>query len=230
MESTIWPEGVSAGLSLTYDGGQPSHREIAIPHLNSLNLSSTFFVDGSAWVEDVPFWTWNMKLGHEIGNGCLVLCGEDNGSLSRWTTEMVMTEIMQTNEMFRETAGFEPKSFAFPWGYPNCSGGGDYRFIPQAKFIYCRSGMEGHNNPTNIAPKYLKCIRSEGLNFIELRNLGQESLNRGEWVIYSFDGIGEGERAIDAKTHEDLVNWIAEQEEVWVAPISTIGDHLTCAN
>lgn len=90
--------------------------------------------------------------------------------------------------------------------------------------------MEGHNNPTNIAPKYLKCIRSEGLNFIELRNLGQESLNRGEWVIYSFDGIGEGERAIDAKTHEDLVNWIAEQEEVWVAPISTIGDHLTCAN
>jgi hypothetical protein len=222
----LWPQGYRAGISLSYDGGGFAHREVALSLLDYLGLRGTFFVDGSEWVQNLPLWQQAIENDHEIGNGCLVRQALPDGKLPRWTMEMIMSEILETNEMFRETISYEPPSFAFPWGYPTCANEGDYRKIPQTRFLYCRSGLEGYNQPDALSPKYLRCIQCDGLSGAEMIALGEAAAGRGGYAIFSFAGIGEGNPSVDAEAHEELLIWLAAQKDIFTAPIQSICEML----
>jgi len=214
-------------MTLTYDGGQLCHLEHALPYLNALGLKATFFVDGADFVTHVNRWKEARAWGHEIANGCIVKAAYADGRMPAWNSQMIQDEIVETQGMFREVLGIEPTSFAFPWGYPQCQGGADYRHVAQARFIYARSGLEGYNDPSILSLKYLRCVRCDGYDGNDLIRLAENGLARGSWVIMAFDGIGSGERAIDHSTHQTFLRWVHQNRfEFSIDTLQNVGQML----
>ena len=68
-----WPENKKAAFCLTFDDGQDSHLDVAIPLLESFNVKATFYCPGNS--ESLHNRTSEWKLivdnGHELGNHSL---------------------------------------------------------------------------------------------------------------------------------------------------------------
>ena len=91
-----WPEGIRAGISLTFDDGRASQLERAIPIVAAHDVKATFYPNVSV-VEDAPdAWKALLAAGHEIGNHTLShICSGNFGwgeptleslDLARWTS------------------------------------------------------------------------------------------------------------------------------------------------
>src|SRR5690242_10109364 len=89
-------------VSLTYDGTQLCHSEVAVGHLDAHALKGTFYADPVPLLDDLPAWREASEAGHEIGNGCLVGSLEGGSVLAAWTPEMVADDIDETDALLRE--------------------------------------------------------------------------------------------------------------------------------
>lgn len=195
---------MSLRISLTYDGGFPSHRELVLPRLHEAGLIGTFFIDPVALVEQIQTWRQASLDGHEIGNGCLIPCAEPNGFLPGWDLDMVRGEITESQEAFLELLGREPEAFAYPWGLPEAQVGGDYREIVRPRFMWARSGQEFWNLPNDLNPQYLGCFRVEGSDSGAALQYLRECGQRDAWAILSFAAVGDGEPSCDLRVHEEI--------------------------
>ena len=222
-----WEGKIRGAISLSYDGGQLCHIEHALPYLNALGLKATFYVDGADFVAHVNRWKEARNWGHEIANGCIVKAAYPDGRMPAWTQQMIQDEIHETQVMFREVLGEEPTDFALPWGYPQCQNGADYRHVAQGRFLYARSGLEGYNDPGIASLKYLRCVRCEDYDADDLIRLAETGLARGSWIIFAFDGIGSGDRAIDHATHQNFLRWVHQNRfEIHVDTVHNVAGML----
>jgi peptidoglycan/xylan/chitin deacetylase (PgdA/CDA1 family) len=73
-----FPPGRRAAISLTFDDGLRSQREIAVPLLNDRGLRATFYLnprgttpESDDWQERWAAWKEVAEQGHELGNHSL---------------------------------------------------------------------------------------------------------------------------------------------------------------
>lgn len=211
---------MASRISLTYDGGLVSHRELVLRRLHEQGLTATFFIDPVSLVEHWQTWHQAQRDGHEIGNGCLLPSAEPNGRLPGWDLDMVAGEILESQEAFLELLGTEPEAFAYPWGLPEAESGGDYRGTVRPQFMWARSGQEFWNDEATLNPQYLGCFRVEGTDAEAALRYLDESVRRGAWAILAFPGIGDGEISCDQRVHEAILQHL--RSELAVVPVVTL--------
>lgn len=225
-----WPRPYVGGISLTYDGGKVEHLELAWPMLTARDIRGTFFVDGESWVTSLPAWKKVAESGNEIGNGCLLRYAKADGSLPRWTQEMISAEIAETQSLIAETLGYSPRSFAFPWGSPTCASEVDYRRTASHGFLFARSGVEGNNIPDALSSHYLRTLLAAGHSGDDLIRIAKDAIGRHHWLIVSFSGIGSGTNAVDAAAHRIFLDWLHEQQNLLTGPMSVVGAQIQLQN
>lgn len=219
----IWPEGVQGAVSLTYDGSRLGHLELVVPVLRKTGMHATFFVDLHLALEHVYGWRSVVASGHELGNGCLL----NSGDLLSWTPSMIGEEIASSDEGIQDVFGpIKQCPFAFPFGPTICGGYHDYREVIGHPNRFVRSGNDGFNSPRNCNFQYLTCIRAADMSGPELISLASEAVRNGDWIIFAFEGIGEGENAIDLGAHQSLILWLSAHQDIWIAPVGTISQFL----
>ncbi|MBL8047316.1 MAG: polysaccharide deacetylase family protein [Chthonomonas sp.] len=211
---------MASRISLTYDGGFVSHRELVLPRLHEPRIPATFFIDPVSLVEHSQTWHQARQDGHEIGNGSLVTAALPSGLLPGWNHDMVLGEIVESQEAFLELMGSEPEAFAYPWGLPEVEQGGDYRPIVRPRFMWARSGQEFWNDEQTLDPQYLGCLRVEGTDTQLALTYLDKAVERGAWAILSFAGVGDGELSCDARVHEGVLQHLVT--ELAVVPVVTI--------
>jgi hypothetical protein len=221
--NTSWPEGVQGAVSLTYDGSRLGHLELVAPALRKMGVHATFFVDLHSALQHVYGWRSVVANGHELGNGCLL----NSGDLLSWTPQMIAEEIASTDEGIQDVFGPSRHCpFAFPFGPPICGGYQDYRDVLTKADRIARSGNDGFNDPENCRFQYLSCIRADGLTGSELISLTADAIRSGEWIIWTFEGIGEGENAVDLGAHQSLLLWLSAHPDIWTSPLGTVSEYL----
>ena len=199
----------SQGLvSLTYDGALPCHLETAFPQLEEAGLKGTFYCEPALLLENLPEWAGALACGHEIGNGALHGAVLEDGSLPGWSTQMVAEDVSEAKglieDLFPEQAAH---SFGFPWGRA-LSDGVDVSEAVRAVYQVVRTGEHGVNKgPFNKSQ--LKCVQCNGLDSNDLVAIAGQALEPQTWVVFSFEGIGSGERGIDA--------WLTDYRRLWEA-------------
>lgn len=200
-----------AMVSLTYDGAQICHAETAIPHLDSVGLKGTFYIDPLNMLETLPLWIEASRNGHEIGNGCLTYCGP----IDAWTAEMVADDLEECDNLIREIF---PHQQLFSFGYPASTGsaiGIDYlKRIIERKHLVCRSGEQGGNDRSNINLAYLNCFTFDGQSGNQIIEVVRNAIRTYSVIVLAFDGIGSGEPAIDASAHLELCNWLHTSQDI----------------
>ena len=188
-------------ISLTYDGLLRSHVELALPALDAAGLKGTFFGDGAGFAAELVKWLDVAKAGHELGNGALLVLAP---LLGQMTPESLLEEVQATDELLSELTGTPgPFPLAWPIGSPT-TGHPSFAFAHPS---IVRTGLEGVNR--EIASRRLKCIPAIDLSGSELIEIARWAQEPGTWIIFVFDGIGEGERGIDRFAHRELLDWLS---------------------
>ncbi len=209
-------------VTLAYDGTQTCHLETAIPHLNLYGFKGTFFAEPSNLLDAYPGWLHAQSNGHEIGNGSLLAAALPDGSLPAWTTDMILDDLSEANDLLHELF---PNQKSFPVGLPLgksiCADCANYQ--PLLKFSYplIRSGNIGINATGKADCSNLATFDPNDLDGPELCQIARQAAQSTGWLIFSFDGIGSGQRSIDAAAHKELLEYLSQNIDlIEVLPLS----------
>lgn len=208
--------GIAApAISLCYDGGDPSHLEVAIPTLTECGLNGTFFLPSAALIERARDWAAAQREGHEMASASLHGFTDERGNLWNWTLEMVEEDLRMSRklltEQFPEQADF---AFAYPGDQQACvtvaydPKPATYRQVVDRVFRVSRTaefGLNGHL----VDPSKLKSCEVSGWTFEELKDIVQRTTDEGAWALLVFRGIGSGDLAVDARVHKAFCEWLS---------------------
>lgn len=194
-------------VSLTYDGTLLCHLETVLPHLEESGLKATFYAEPAMLLENLPGWALAVMDGHEIGNGALHGAALEDGSLPGWTPAMVADDIKEARALIEELFPEQnAHTFGLPWGRPLSDG---IDVAPTVRDLYpvVRSGEPGINSDPEMT--YLHCVHCDDLTADEMIDYAKAASQDGTWLVLSFEGVGVGDRAVDASAHKQLCKYLA---------------------
>ena len=207
-------------ISLSYDGADPSHLEIALPCLSERGLKATFYVTEPGLLENPPAWQAAQNEGHEIACHSLFEAADAFGNLPKWTLENVESDLRDARKLLTELF---PRQGDFSFAYPGVEAmcmtvpyqptPTPYRPIVDKLFEVARSAREGLANPTVCDIHDLESIDARNLTLDDLIVAAEAAMFEGRWAIFAFRGVGTGDGAVDKRAHQALCDWISNHSE-----------------
>jgi peptidoglycan/xylan/chitin deacetylase (PgdA/CDA1 family) len=200
-----WPEACWGAVSLTFDDGEHSQLEKAVPLLDDAGLRATFYLpprgEGDTWRDRLAPWRSVAAAGHEIGNhtvrhACPNSYSPDptsRGGLEDLSLEEIEADILQAEERLRAVFPEQvQRSFAYPC-YMSYVGSGATRqsYVPivAQHFVAARGLGERPNNPVNCDLHYLHSWDAARRSGAELVGFVEGSVVQGRWAILTFHGL-----------------------------------------
>jgi len=240
----VWPRQRKGAVSLTYDDALSQHHRTVGPFLQSHGVRGTFYTPiCSRLMDETEAWRHLAQAGHELGNHTLFhpCYGEKTGeitwldpgyNLRDYTAKRWQDEIRVANWALQQIDGRTRRTYGNTC-HNRWIGPVDARIcldtlIPQ-HFV---AGRGGHTQrAVDLTALDFSNLGTKGTDKATFRDL-REELGRvreaGSWMIYTFHGVGPGEHGlfIDAEEHRQLVEWLAAESELWVAPVVEVATWL----
>jgi peptidoglycan/xylan/chitin deacetylase (PgdA/CDA1 family) len=232
-----WPQGVQAAVSLTFDDGMRSQREVGVPVLNRYDVRATFYVNPrDDYAEMLEGWRAAAEAGHEIGNHTIThpcsknfpfISESGRRALEEMTFEEIAWEIDETNRRLREILPKQgPVSFAYPCYQPFVGrGAGRQSYVPVVleRCVAGRGRGEQSNDPRHCDLGYLWSWPCERMVSQTLIGIVEQAITLGRWAILTFHGVHEGHLSV---AEGDLAELCAHLQRssarVWCAPVAEV--------
>jgi peptidoglycan/xylan/chitin deacetylase (PgdA/CDA1 family) len=232
-----WPQGTEAAVSLSFDDGMRSQREVGVPMLNKYGVRATFYVnprdDYAAMLEG---WRAAAEAGHEIANHTVNHpCSKNFAFISEFgrraleemTVDDIAREIDETNQRLNEAFPQQgPVSFAYPCYQPFVGRGATRQSYVPVVLERCVAGR-GRGTTSND-PRYCDlgflwswaCERMVGQTLI---GIVEQAAAQGRWAILTFHGIQEGHLPVaDVDLAELCAHLERVKSRVWTAPVAEV--------
>ena len=236
------PKGKKAAIVLTYDDGLHSQLEHVVPVLDKYKMKGTFFLwAGMVQQEDIPAWRKVNKKGHELGNHsiyhpCNAGIDPDTasgkcGSLECYTIKEMLEEIRVMNLFLKAIDGKDIHSYAYPCSQTS-AGDGDFSnpMIDSGMINYARTDDGGGviSDLKNFNPALVSSFAAHKdyklEDFLPYINKVREAEGVG---VIIFHGIGADWLTVSDEEHLRLIQYLAKQRDIWVAPFSTVLDYIS---
>jgi len=238
----VWEGDYVGAVSLTYDDGNQTQLDIAVPLMEERGLRGTFYLgprmdDYARWLQP---WKAVADRGHEIGNHTLShTCSRnfsddtDARGLERSTLGEIEADILEAERRLQEVIPAQTRSFAYPC-YQTDVGEGltrqSYVPIVAKHFVAGRAiGEYGFaNTPLNCDLHHLASHNAEHCRGTELIGLVRKAVKYGRWIIFAFHSIEGGRLGIAQYEFAELLDYLQdEQDRVWTAPVAEVAGYLT---
>jgi peptidoglycan/xylan/chitin deacetylase (PgdA/CDA1 family) len=240
LAQITWPQGKVAALALTYDDALHSQLDVAIPQLDAAGFKGTFFLDGDISPADMLRWRQVQRAGHELGNHTLfhacpraMLPDRRNYFTENYDAERLLAEIGVMNNVLFGIDGRDKRTYSVP-----CSqmllGDGDYtdRLRRSGLVKYVRTGGDAYKSViTDFAsldafqvPSYGPVDKPDGKQLIAYAMRVRESKGLG---VLQFHGTGGDYLEVTAEAHRQLLDWLRQHPDVWVATFQDVMDYVT---
>lgn len=230
----VWPQGKQAAIVLTYDDALQSQLNEAIPQLDSLSLTATFFLDGRMTEEDRRRWKQAADNGHELANHSVFhpcsrrTLSETEHPTEDYTVVAMLAEIQAMNHQLQRMDQKTIHTYAYPCGETSV-GDGDYKdTLQHSGLVTYARGVGGpqaiitnlHNIDFFEVPAY-GVPQQE--NADALIDFAKRTLEKKGLGIYLFHGIGGDYLKVSAEDHQALVAFLAaHQHDIWIAPFDEV--------
>jgi peptidoglycan/xylan/chitin deacetylase (PgdA/CDA1 family) len=218
-----WPEGATAAISLTFDGGHPEHWELVAPILSEHEIRATFFVTVPSILENPDQWRRVVQAGHEIGSHSHYGITHD-GSLPGWTLEMVKDDLRMTDKGLAEILECPVTSFARA-GHLSTTGDGDYRNALGNYFSGIRSVETGVNEAHDVDLYDVKSFLWSDMTGPIESCLPHDS----QWSVPVFDRFFGLENMAAEDDLRVLIGHMKRRKDVWIAPFAEVVAHIKAA-
>lgn len=222
-----WPENKKAAVCLTFDDGQDSHLDNAIPLLDSLNVKATFYCPGNkeSLYNRTSEWKQIVENGHELGNhslfhpcdGRLFDWVKPEYDLSRYSLEQIRMELYTANTLLKAIDGKTNRTYAYTCS--NFKVQGDTTFLDVVKLLFKagRSGGPIPNTMENIDINFMPswCVNSHTGK--ELIDYVKEARGKGTIATFMFHSVGGGYLNVSNEALQELLIYLKENEQdYWV--------------
>ena len=236
----VWPQGKVAALALTYDDALHSQLDIAIPQLDAAGFKGTFFLDGDIGPADMLRWRKVQHAGHELGNHTLfhpcpraMLPDRRNYFTENYDADRVLAEIGVMNNVLFGIDGASKRTYSVP-----CSqmllGDGDYTDALRRSGLvkYVRTGGDAYKSViTDLTkldvfqvPSYGPVDKPDGQQLVAYAARVRDAKGLG---VLQFHGTGGDYLEVTTEAHRQLLDWLRQHPEVWVATFQDILDYVT---
>lgn len=237
MAGFEWPEQVAGAVSLTFDDGMRSQREIAVPLLDRHDLKATFYLNPKDdFATALAPWQAAAAAGHELGNHTVNHPCSKNFSfitenrrqgLEDMSWEQMAWEIDETSRRLDALVPDQGAvSFAYPCYQPFIGRGMERRsYVPLVveRCVAGRGRGERPNDPAYCDLGYLWSFACERMSAAELIGLAEQAANEGKWAIMTFHGVHEGHLSIGENDLEELAGFLARQRNrIWTGTVAEV--------
>lgn len=232
-----WPRGVEAAVSLTFDDGMKSQREVGVPLLNRYGICATFYVNPrDDYAAMLDAWRGAVEAGHELGNHTVNHpCSKNFAFISEFgrraleemTLDEIDWEIDETNRRLEEcfpTQGMV--SFAYPCYQPFVGRGATRQSYVPVVLRHCVAGRgrgEQSNDPRYCDLGYVWSWPCERMTAQTMIGIVEQVIAEGRWAILTFHGIHEGHLSVAEGDLAALCEHLQRnQARVWAAPMAEV--------
>ncbi len=236
-----WPGDYVCAVSLSYDDGNDTQREIAAPGMEARGFRGTFFLScgSDGWERKLEGFVPLHEAGHEIGNHtightCSRNFRDEPGArgLETMTLADIEADVVEAERRLSQFCPRESRSFAYPC-YMTHVGSGLTRqsYVPVIAKHFIAGRAQGEygfsNSPHNCD---LACLASQPIEQMrgeEIVGIMDHNLVRGRWLILTMHQIAGARLGTAPSEFERMLEWLArERERVWVAPVAEVAAHL----
>lgn len=231
-----WPQGKHAAVVLTYDDALHSQLDVAVPQLDAAHLKGTFFLKIEGMTsQDVVRWRSAASNGHELGNHTIyhpcpraMLPGRDRYATETYDPQSMVSEIAVTNTVLFAIDGRPDHTLSYPCSQ-TLAGGSDYTetLKHSGQIRYARTGGDPFNSVvTDFDTLNLMQVPSNGpVNHpdgAELIAYVKRVHDAGGLGVLQFHGVGGDYLDVSATAHQQLVDYLREHPDVWVATFQEV--------
>ncbi len=236
-----WLDHCQGAVSLTFDDGNESQLQLAIPLLNKYGLQATFYLNPREnYQQQLQPWRAVAQAGHEIGNHTVnhpcsknfAFISENNRpALEEMTLDDIEAEIVEAGKRIRQVI---PEQAANSFGYtcyqPFVGRGATRQSYVPVVARHCVAGRgrgERPNDPRYCDLWYLWSTPCERMTGAELVGVAEQAPTQGRWSILTFHGVNDGHLHVAAGDLEELCAYLARnRERIWTAPLATIAQRV----
>jgi peptidoglycan/xylan/chitin deacetylase (PgdA/CDA1 family) len=234
-----WPHHKKAVIVLTYDDALNSQLDVAIPQLDSAHLTGTFFLLGDLNSKTIPKWRIVAKKGYELANHTIYHpCSgkNDNPTASEsYTVFTIIREIGTMNDLLFAVDGQTTRTYAYPCTETSVGGKSYVDSLRKSGLIkYARIGGDKEAVITDFKNLDPLLVPSYGL---EQNTTGDKLIafvksveEKGGLGIFMFHGVGGDYITTSAAAHRELLAYLKNQKDVWVATFQQAMDYVEQAN
>jgi hypothetical protein len=232
-----WPQGAQAAVSLTFDDGMRSQREVGLPVLDRFGVRATFYVNPrDDYAQMLELWRGAVETGHELGNHTINHpCSKNfpfisefgRRALEEMSFEDIGWEIDETNRRLNEVFPNQgPVSFAFPCYQPFVGKGATRQSYVPVVLERCIAGRgrgEQSNDPRYCDLGYLWSWPCERMTGQTLIGIVEQAITQGRWAIMTFHGVHEGHLSVAEGDLAELCAHLQKSSSrVWSAPVAEV--------
>jgi peptidoglycan-N-acetylglucosamine deacetylase len=221
------PEGKKSLIVLTYDDALASHLDIAIPQLDKAGLKGTFFMKEPANEQHIQRWRDAARKGHELGNHTVYhpcqsskFAADPHYHAETYSVANIIHEISTMNKILTAIDGKMAHTFAYPCGETEVGGKSYIDTLRKSGFVKYARGVGINAILTDfkkIDPYNVPCMgfstngpSSEILNFVK------QVQEKKAMSVLIFHGVGGDYLEVSKEAHQELVNYLKNNKDIWV--------------
>jgi len=240
-QQITWPNGKKAVIVLTYDDAINSQLDVAIPQLEAAHLHGTFFLTANITDKNIARWRAASAKGNELANHtmyhpCLATAfkSRTENFSENYTVFQMLREIASMNNLLYATDGKVNKSYAYPCTELKVGGVNYVDSLRKAGTIkYARIGGDNNaivTNFKNLDPLLVPAWGvGAGSNGDQLVAFAEKAKQAGGMAVFMFHGVGGDYLITSAEAHQQLVNYLKQHPEIWVATFEQAMDYIAQA-
>lgn len=229
-EEFHWPENARAAVVMGYDDALASQLDIAAPQLEAAGFRGTFYLTLASPIvyERMDEWRALAARGHELGNHTIYhpctggtpdrdWVAPHNDLRTRSVAQMV-DEVNVANSFLHAIDGRRERTLTIPCGEP-LAGGEDYVASVADQFVAVRRFVPSAiaQSKEAIDPKAVGVYPPVDVNAERIIDFIEAAAERGTVANLLFHGIGGEYLSVSAEVHQEVVNYLLEnQEDYWV--------------
>ncbi|HTA77377.1 MAG TPA: polysaccharide deacetylase family protein [bacterium] len=212
--------GYQAAISLTFDDGDPSQLETAIPALAKRRLRGTFFLIANR-IKNLEDWKDAVQTGQEIGNHTL-----DHKHGWILSPAEAVEQVLSSREKLEQLLGVSTPTFAYPFTEITP----DLRQTAEKHHFLSRGGygsvyMQAQNQPDwhYLASQVAYAHTSSGI----LKGWTDHNIYNHTWSIpqfHAFTGSQTGWQPLSPVKFDDFLDDLVEKKnQIWVGTLGEVG-------
>lgn len=213
--------GHKAAASLTFDDGDPSQLDVAVPELNQRKMHGTFFLAANK-ITRKDEWRKILADGHEIGNQTL-----DHEHASELTPADEESQVVGAQHVLQKEFGVPVLTFAYPFGDVTP---GLRNQVEKSHWLARGSKRQGLIIP-GADPDWME-LPSYGtmaiLSFSTYKEWADQDLGKEAWMVWTIHELGGtpcGYQSIPQEVFGRVLDYL-KLKDFWVGTLSEIGGYL----
>ena len=233
-----WPENKKAAVCLTFDDGQDSHLDNAIPLLDAFNMKATFYCPGNkeSLHNRTSEWKKIVENGHELGNhslfhpcdGRLFDWVKPEYDLNQYSLEQIRMELYTANTLLKAIDGKTSRTYAYTCSNYKVQGDTTYLDVVKQLFSAGRSDGPIPTSMENIDINYMPSWCVDSHTGTELIDYVKEARVKGTIATFMFHSVGGGYLNVSNEALRELLFYLKENEQdYWVDTFLKVTEYIS---